>query len=226
MQLLEIIKAEDGAIKLTDLAHACGLSKSTTHHILDTLIGTGHVMRMGTKYGPGPRLLPLAPQQDTPMTRLRNAFTPALRAFADMTGENCFLAIPGGTRTYLTLDALNGRNQTPLRLPPNDQRDALLTSAVGKIFLANDQRLVRRLRREQVISQPLERELTSIHQQGYALDIGASEQGLNCVALPLRLRGSVVAALSASGPASELRTTTMRRFATKAMQDLFNLIKC
>lgn len=225
MQLLDALRDLGGSARLTELAMQCGMGKSTAHHLLDTLVGTGHVARTGRQYCLGARLALLAGQPaDGHTQRLQRAFAPALHAFSDMTGQNCFLAIAGGTRAYLTLAALDGQGQ-PLYLPRDECRDALLTSAVGKIFLAHDGQLLRRLRRSVALGAPLENELARVNAQGYALDIGASAPDLNCVALPLRVRGSVVAALSASGGAAQLGPRQMRAAAARAMRELFNVIK-
>lgn len=225
MQLLDALRAQGGSGRLTELATQCGMSKSTAHHLLDTLVGTGHVERTGRQYCLGARLTLLAGQPADAFTqKLRRAFAPALRAFAGMTGQNCFLAIPGGTRSYLTLAALDGQGES-LELPRDERRDALLTSAVGKIFLTHDGQLLRRLRRSDAVSATLEDELARVDAQGYALDIGASAPDLNCVALPLRVRGRVVAALSAGGAAAQLGPRQMRAAAARAMRELFDVIK-
>jgi DNA-binding IclR family transcriptional regulator len=68
-------------------------------------------------------------------------------------------------------------------------------------------------------------ELARILTEGYALDLEEAEPGLNCVALPLRLQGRVVAALGVAAPASRLPKTALRRLATRAMGEMFDIIK-
>ncbi|WP_310632911.1 helix-turn-helix domain-containing protein [Paraburkholderia sp.] len=225
MRLLEALSELGGSARLGELADAVGLSKSTVHGVLDTLVEMGYVTRERTRYALGHRLestaRPVRAQSDT----LRKSFAPALRAFNEMCGENCFLTVPGGTRAYLILDALDVDGRA-LSLPADARRDALITSAAGKIFLANDPVLAGRLRGARRISSDLEAELATIGAEGFAVDMEASERDLNCVALPLRVRGKVVAALSAGGPATRLNPAFMRRLAKRSMRDLFNLIKC
>ncbi|QGZ65696.1 helix-turn-helix domain-containing protein [Paraburkholderia acidisoli] len=224
MRLLETLGELGGSARLSELADAVGSSRSTVHGVLDTLVEMGYVTRERTRYVLGHRLALAAHPARTRADALRRAFAPALRAFNESCGENCFLTVPGGTRAYLTLDALDGEGRA-LRLPANARRDALTTSAAGKIFLANDTALATRLRGARRISHALDAELATIGAAGYALDVQASERDLNCVALPLRLRGRVVAALSASGPATRLDPAFMRRLAKRSMRDLFNLVK-
>lgn len=225
MAVLETLSAHGGAARLTEVAEATGFSKSTVHGVLDTLIGMGYVTRDQHRYALGLRLemmaRPLAPQGE----RLRAAFAPALRAFNELCGEDCFLAVPCGTRAYLTLDALDGEGHG-FAHRANERRDALATSAIGKVFLAHHPSLLRRLRRERPLPRALDAELAAIGEQGFAFDLQTSETNLNCFALPLRLSGRTVAALGASGPPQRLNPALMRRLAGRTMRELFNLIKC
>lgn len=224
MLLLEILRAQGGSARLGELAARAGLSKSTVHGLLDTLLDLGYVSRAGMDYTLGVRLGLLAQAAQDEKQRLRQAFLPALQAFAEISGENCFLAVASGTQAYLTLEAVDG-NGRPLLLAHDEKRDALPTSAIGKVLLAGDRQLARRLCRRQAVSPALAEELARVNDQGFALDLGACEQSLHCVALPLRLRGKVVAALGAGGPAQRLPAALMQRMARRAMNALFDLVK-
>ncbi|AIN58913.1 IclR family transcriptional regulator [Pseudomonas soli] len=225
MRLLELLRAEGGRARLNDLAARSGLGKSTIHGLLDTLISLGYVTREQRFYALGLRLRQLAQPLNETEQRLRQAFTPALRAFAELCGENCFLAVPGGTRAYLTLAALDSRGLS-LQQPLDSRRDGLATSAIGKVLLAHDRQLARQLFRTRAVPETLAQELHQVANQGFALDLAASRPDLHCFALPLRLRGQVVAALGAGGPAQRLQAPVMRRMATRAMRSLFDLVKC
>jgi IclR family transcriptional regulator, acetate operon repressor len=225
MQLLEALSAGGGAARLIDLSDATGLSKSTVHGVLDTLVAMGYVTRERSRYALGLKLEVTARPLSEQSTRLRHAFAPALRAFNALCGENCFLAVPCGTRAYLTLDSLDGEGR-PLALPADERRDALTTSAVGKTFLAHHPALARRLRLADRIAPKLEKELVRIGTEGVAFDLQGSGEGLNCIALPLRMRGRVVAAIGAGGPSERLNAASMRHLARRSMRELFHLVKC
>lgn len=225
MALLEALREQGGEARLADLAQSTGLSRSTVHGLLDTLVTLGYVSRAQTRYSLGLRLHHLAEPLDGRGAALRQSFAPALRAFAELCGERCYLAVPAGTRGFLTLAALDGQGR-PLAPQPAAARAALSTSAIGKVLLAHDRSLLRRLRRDAALPDSLEGELQQVGRQGFALDLQGSERDLNCVALPLRLRGQVVAALGAGGPASSLSPALMQRLAGRAMRELFDLIKC
>jgi DNA-binding IclR family transcriptional regulator len=85
--------------------------------------------------------------------------------------------------------------------------------------------LRRSLRRAQLLPVELEHELASIVTDGYALDLEEAEAGLNCVALPLRLQGRVVAALGVAAPASRLPKNALHKLATQAMREMFDMLK-
>lgn len=59
----------------------------------------------------------------------------------------------------------------------------------------------------------------------YALDLEEAEPRLNCLALPLRHQGCVVAALGVAGPARRLRKPVLRKLAATFMRDMFGMLK-
>lgn len=224
MTLLETIAAAGGEARLVDLAEQLDLHKSTLHGLLNTLAAMGYISRHGTRYALGLRLREIAQPLADADAALRTAFAPALRSLAERSGETCYLAVPCGTREYLYIDAVEGHGS--LRVgSPRGRREGLTTSAIGKVFLAYDLELVRSLRRGGPIPAGLESELKTIAEQGYALDLEEAEAGLNCLALPLRRQGRVVAALGAAGPSQRLRKPVLRRMAVTAMSDMFDIIK-
>ena len=98
------------------------------------------------------------------------------------------MAMPSGTKTYLTLEALNA-NGNPFHVDADSRRDAIHTSAMGKILLTHDSHLLRRLRRNCLIDPQLEGELEQIRRDGFAIHRQGSVEGLNCMAIPLRVKG-------------------------------------
>ncbi|WP_329843039.1 IclR family transcriptional regulator [Stenotrophomonas sepilia] len=224
MALLEAIAAAGGEARLVDLSAQLALSKSTLHGLLNTLAAMGYVARHGTRYALGLRLREIAQPLADADAALRTAFAPALQELARRSGETCYLAVPCGTREYLYIDAVEGNGS--LRVgSPRGRREGLTTSAIGKVFLAHDPGLVRSLRRAGLLPLPIEKELRAINEAGYALDLEEAEPGLNCLALPLRRQGRVVAALGVAGSAHRLRKAVLRKLAATCMRDLFDIIK-
>lgn len=224
LTLLEAIAAAGGEARLVDLATQLGLPKGTLHGLLNTLAAMGYVSRHGTRYALGLRLRDVAQPLADADVALRTAFTPALRALAEHSGETCYLAVPCGTREYLYINALEGHGSLCMA-SPRGRREGLTTSAIGKVFLAHDPGLVRSLRRAGLMSAALDKELEAIAEQGYALDLEEAEPGLNCLALPLRQQGRVVAALGVAGPAQRLYQPALRRLAATAMSEMFDNLK-
>lgn len=224
MTLLEVIAAAGGEARLVDLSKQLGLSKSTLHGLLNTLAAMGYVARHGTRYALGLRLREIAQPLTDADAALRMAFAPALQELARRSGETCYLAVPCGTREYLYIEAIEGSGS--LRVAsPRGRREGLTTSAIGKVFVAYDSSLVRSLRRAKLLPTSLGKELQAINESGYALDLEEAEPGLNCLALPLRRQGRVVAALGVAGPAHRLHQPVLHRLAVVCMRDLFDIIK-
>lgn len=224
MTLLETIALAGGEARLSELAAQSGISKSTLHGILNTLTAMGYVSRRGTRYTLGLRLREVAQPLLDSDSELRQLFSPALSGLAELSGETCYLAVPCGTREYLYIDALEGTQS--LRLTsPRGRREGLTTSAIGKIFLAHDPNLLRSLRKAEKVPASLDRELQEITHFGYALDLEQAEPGLNCLALPLRKAGQVVAAIGIAGPAQRLSKDRLHKLATAFMQQKFDITK-
>ena len=56
-------------------------------------------------------------------------------------------------------------------------------------------------------------ELKKVRRQGYAFDFRESEEGVECIAAPIRNhQGSVIAALSISGPEKKINTPKESQF--------------
>lgn len=224
MALLECIALKGGEARLKDLSDELQLNKSTLHGLLNTLSALGYVSRKGTRYALGLRLREVAQTLFNVDDDLRDKFSPLLKKVALYSNETCYLAVPCGTREYLYIDAIDGNS--PLRAAnPRGRREGLTTSAIGKVFLAYDGNLLRSLRKAGCISSSLEKELTYIAKQGYALDLEEAEAGLNCLAIPLYQEGCIVAALGIAGPSQRLSKPVLEHLAADIKDVLFDNIK-
>ncbi|MGE8327723.1 IclR family transcriptional regulator [Pseudomonas urmiensis] len=223
MALLEQLNARPHGTALVDLCKSTGLSKSTAHGLLNTLVDLGYAVNAGSEYRPGARVRTLSPAEVDSAEVIRHLFAPALQAFNEICRRDSYLAIPSGTRSYLTLDGLDSRGM-PVTAGTDPRRDAIRTSAIGKIFLANDQTFIRRVRRNAPLDQSLETELQHVNHSGFALDQGASRQGLYCLAIPLRHKGRLVGALGASGFAIDMDCAWMQMHAKRALREIGALV--
>ncbi|EPK5281614.1 helix-turn-helix domain-containing protein [Pseudomonas aeruginosa] len=223
MALLELLNANPGGTVLANLCRTTGLSKSTAHGLLSTLVDLGYVSNEGNEYTPGSRIRLIATAHPDSADRVSELFTPALHAFNEICQRNSYLAIPSGTRSYLTLNSLDPQG-SPLSDPVDARRDAVRTSAVGKIFLAHDRSFARRVRRNASIDRDLEHELMLVNESGFAFDIAASRPGLHCMAIPLRHRGVLVGALGMSGAEEDMEPRWMEMKARQAVRELYSLV--
>lgn len=224
MLLLETLVSRKEGFRLADLSEQLSLNKTTLHGLLATLSSLGYVSRRGQYYIAGLRLRDIARPLTNTDQQLREQFTPALRRLSALSGETCWLAVPCGTREYLYIEAIEGGSA--LRVAsPRGTREGLTTSAIGRVFLAFDYDLTRTLRKEGLITDKLNDMLTQIAECGYALDIEEAEEGLNCLAIPLRHHGYVVAALGMAGPSYRLHHDYLRRLAVRVMREMFDIIK-
>lgn len=224
MSLLEALAESGGEARLSTLAERTSLDKGTVHGLLNTMVSMGYVARHGADYALGLRLRDLAQPLINVDAELRQMFVPALHDLAQRSGETCYLAVPCGTREYLCVDAVSCRSALCAAVP-RGCRQALTTSAIGRVFLAHDPDLVRSLRRIDAVPPALEADLANIVEQGYALDIEDAEPGLHCMAMPLRQQGRVVAALGVAGPALRLPVERLKRLAAESMSCVFDIVK-
>jgi IclR family KDG regulon transcriptional repressor len=208
---------------LNEIAHGVGLAKSTTHRILETLIGRGFVepgAGRGT-YRLGLRAAVVghaALRARTPPAEIHQV----LAQLSASVRESAGLSVLDGDQVVVVDRALSQRalqwNLTVGASIPASQ------SAAGKVLLSqfsDDQ-----VRRDHPGPGFL-RALDRVRRDGYALDDEEFDPGLRCIAVPVRsISGRATHALAIAAPASRwsldaLRTTVpMLRRAASAMSPL------
>jgi IclR family transcriptional regulator, acetate operon repressor len=205
--LVRVIDA-DRPQAFTALVAACGLPKSTTSRLLAALERQGLLQRdRDGAFRPGPVLLRYA--SHTGAADLIALTQPVLERLGEKTGETVNLAVPSGgaVEQIAQIDSrylLGATNWVGLRVP-------LHCSALGKVFLAYGAatlpggRLERRTSRTITSRAVLDEELHRVRGNGFAVARDELEPGLIAVAAPVHGGGgTVVAALSVSGPSVRL----------------------
>lgn len=213
--LLEAIAAAPAGARLSDVADAAQLNRSTTHNLLATLQELGYVAQpsRGGVYTLTDRLTDLARGASVADDLLRDRLHPTLEKITQSTGETCYLAVPAGAQ-YLCLDAVEAR--APLRLTiPVGGREPLLGTAIGHALLAGRPDLHHRL----AAHHPTDwgKAADSIEQagtDGYALDLAGFHPDISCTAVPLWEDGRARAAIAVAGPATRLPEVRLRQIAT------------
>jgi len=135
LDILEILAAQPGVLRLQDITARSGLNRSTCHHLLNTLVHRGYVNRHDNSrtYQLGSRLLELVHSNNSGPFDLVSDSLPELRRLSHEINETVLLAIFSGSNlTIITRqDPDNGRG-----MELGDMSAAAHATAVGKAMLA------------------------------------------------------------------------------------------
>ncbi|HLY22377.1 MAG TPA: IclR family transcriptional regulator [bacterium] len=212
--ILENVGGDIRGTGITELSRRLGLGKSTVHRLCATLEHHGYLVRdPGTgRYRLSLRVFHIGSHALDALDLPARAM-PALEALGAVTEETVHLAVLDGAEAIFIGKVESPR---PLRLYSQvGRRCPAHCTAVGKVLLAYAgagqralvaARPLKRYTSKTITSTAaLERELEEVRRRGYATDEEEFEDGIRCVAAPVRdYRGRVVAALSVSVPAARL----------------------
>jgi DNA-binding IclR family transcriptional regulator len=212
MKLLDVLSYYHDPVSLKQLALETGLHPSTAHRILAAMSATGFVERAepGT-YRLGIRLLELGNLVKSRINIRDSAMAPMQRLHEQI-GESVNLGVRQGDEIVYVERTSSGRSSVRV-VHLVGARAPLHVTAAGKLYLAEDSRdkLREYARRTglpgftatSLTSLPaLEKEIERVRRHGVAFDNEEIEQGLRCVAAPIRDdSGELVAGLSVSAPA-------------------------
>jgi DNA-binding IclR family transcriptional regulator len=210
LRVLESFDPGERDVSLGEIAERVALPKSSVHRLLATLIGHGLVERdpATRRYRLGIRLFELG-SAAIHERGLHRAAHPALEQLSSSTGETCHLAVLSGTEAVYVYK-LDGPSSIIMSSRVGGRAPCHATS-IGKALAAwGGEDLLRALRarplrrhtpRTITTAKAFEAELVRVREQGYALDLEEFEEGLRCVAAPVRDHSArVVAALGIAGP--------------------------
>jgi IclR family acetate operon transcriptional repressor len=216
VSILDVFTPERPALGVSEIARLTGLSRSTVHRLLVALRRHELVQQMpnSTDYALGPHLLRLA-QIAVSSVNLEKMAQSVMQDLRDRCDETVGLhaRLSPTTRTVL----LQVESSQPLRrtyieigLPI-----PIYQGAPGKVLLAHSSRDVQ----EEVLAgkldaatprtitdpEKLRTELTRALKNGYALSLEERVVGISTLAVPIADHtGSVIAALSVTGPSSRV----------------------
>jgi len=205
--LVAVLDAGDD-VAFAELVQTVGLPKSTVSRMLKSLEAHGLVRRgKNAAVRPGPVITRYATSGRG--DRLARIAQPHLDRLGELTRETVNLALPGvhAVEQISQVDSkflLGSVNWIGQAVPFH-------CSALGKVFLAYGVadlppgRLERRAERTITTRERLEFDLQMVRQRSYAVADSELEPGLVAVAAPIfNHSGSVVAAISVSGPSARL----------------------
>lgn len=212
MKLLDALAHYHDPVSLKQLALDTGLHPSTAHRILAAMAVAGFVERAdpGT-YRLGIRLLELGNVVKSRIN-VRGAAMPHMQALHKRIGESVNLGVRQGDEIVYVERTSSGRSSVRV-VHLVGARAPLHVTAVGKLYLAEDDRDVLRnyARRTGLPGATptsitsltaLEKEIDRVRRHGVAYDNEEIEQGLRCVAAPVRDdSGEMIAGISISAPA-------------------------
>ncbi len=228
-QLLVHVVERDDAPTVSELADLAGLPKSTTSRLVAALERQGLVQRDPARGAikPGPVLLRYA-RRGTSGPDLVELAGSALVRLARLSGETANL----GVATSTAVEMLDQRDSRHILGSTNwvGQRVPHHGSVIGKVFLADGALPVPEGPLERLAPQTttdpveLRRDLERVRSRGYATAVDELEPGLWAVAAPVRdAGGSVVAALSISGPTVRLHDGLLDELGRLVRDEAFTL---
>lgn len=225
IDILACIAGQNGALTVDQIVAATGLPKSTTFRILATLTSRRLVERdeQSQTYHLGMLSLVIGARAMGDLD-LRRSARPHLEQLVADTGETVHLSILSEDKA-LCIDKLDASRSMRMASFVGFL-DPLHCSGVGKALLAFQDEATRTdlLGRMQLqphtphtITDPtgLAAQIEEIRARGYAIDDEEIEEGLRCVAAPIRDHsGGVVAAVSISGPTTRVTHENLRTLAS------------
>ncbi len=213
VDVLMAVAGSEGPVTLTQAASRAGIPIATARRLLSTLAEASILKRDGKGYSLGIRAYEVGKKAEKALD-LIGASRSHLRRLADYTGENANLAVLDGTDVvYLVCEecskVVRAFTSEGARVPAH-------ATGVGKALLSGlDDVEIQGLYREKALERFTPRTVATldellaqvrrVRELGHAADEGEREEGVLCVAAPVRdYWGDVVAAVSVSGPSARL----------------------
>lgn len=220
-RVLDVLGSGRQSYALRDLSQALNLPKPTVHRILATYCRFGYVMQddVTKEYRLGFRLVELG-QVVLNGIQLRKEAHPFLHQLATQVQETVHLTYLEGDEIVYVDKVEKINDPKGLRMASRvGMRNFAHSCAVGKMLLAllpdaqRDELLAKkglpRMTKNTIVDPVrFKRHLLRVKKQGYAIDKEENEEGITCVAAPLRnSQGKVVAAISISAPSFRMSQT-------------------
>lgn len=217
-QILELLRKEERAMGVSEIAKLLGLTTTTAHRILSALRNCRAVQQ-----DPKTHLYDLNDHLLLYGKAVLNRFSflssihPILGELSKRVGETVFMGILDEQFDLIYIDQVDSLDH-PLRMTPQiGLRQPAHCTSLGKVLLANlpaeRQNLFlsrgtfpKKTEFTLTTEKELREELTRISTLGFALDQEEMENGIYCVAAPIQNTREVIAAVSISGPSSRMQS--------------------
>jgi len=220
LDIIACIAERNGELAIDGIVEAVGLPKTTAFRVLATLEARGFVQRHPQlqTYRLGPLALIVGARALGDLD-IRRIARPHIERLMAETSETVHLSVLSQD-SALCIDKIDSMRSVRMSSYVGF-RDPLHCSGVGKALLAfqpdaMQKDLVARIplprRTPHTITsrKALQKQLIAIREKGYATDIEEIEEGLACIAAPIRDHtGQVVASVSISGPTTRVNDATL-----------------
>ena len=222
LRVIEIFHTSERDLSLSDIADRLSLPKSSVHRLLATLIDHDFIERdpLSKRYRLSIRLFEIGASvlRDR---GLQSVAYPVVKDLAHTTGETCHLAVLSGIEAVY-IYKVDGASSIIMSSRMGGRAPCYATS-IGKVLLAwgNEELFTHvvdaglRSYTHNTITNvaKLRAELEQVQLRGYAFDLEEFEEGLRCIATPVRDHlGRVVAAIGIAGPSWRLSDSQLGDF--------------
>jgi IclR family KDG regulon transcriptional repressor len=234
--IIELMAQEKRFIGVTEISKKLNINKSTVHAILNTLIKKGYFEQEPEtgKYKLGIAFAVIA-NSALDSIDIRNKAKPIIRKLSEQVNETVHMVIlRQGRVVYIekqeSLQSMRIHTEIGKSQPchctgvgkvmlawmdPEDRRKIVLEHGLAK-------KTVNTITDEKILQKHLE----EIRQKGYAIDDEENEEGLRCVAAPIRdYSGKVIAAISIAGPTTRLTMDNMENMAELVVKAALEISK-
>lgn len=229
VRVLCAFTATEPELGVSELARRLGLGKSTVHRLLSTLAERNLIEQNpgNGRYRLGLKVYELGTIVSSRLN-LHEAVAMHIDGLRDLTGETVHVGILDGREVVYV-----ERRESPqtLRLFGEvGHRNLAHCTSTGKVLLASleDEALDEILestalesRTPHTVTDPAElhRDLESIRERGFALNINEAEVGVASIAAPIRdSSGKVIAAISVAGPTLRFQQDALGRLTSAVLQ--------
>lgn len=216
LNIIETLAEHGSPMNLGDLAEKVGLKPSTTHRLLNTLLVRGFVDQDDdSRYKLSLKLFYIG-NAAAYATDIKAIAAPFMRELLDLVNETVNLAILDNYQVVY-IDQMESNNMVIVKMFARvGNRGPAHCTGSGKVLLAalSEEELSRylatakleRFTKDTITdSKLLAKELARVAREGYAIDFGERDDGVRCVAAPIKTHeGKVIAAISISGPSMRM----------------------
>ncbi len=221
-ELLEAFSEENATYGVRELANKTGYNKSTVYRLLNTLNHLNIVHQdSNEKYQLGSKLFALGNRVSI-YNAIRNITQEPLKQVALEIQETILLSIVKEDKVFHIdkADSLHGLqintsigSYQPMHATASGKLLLAFCSEVLQQRILEEKKLVTYTKNTIIDSAVLTKELKKIKDVGYALDLEELENGLVCIAIPIKnKKNKVIASLSASGPLSRFKMENVMKY--------------